>query len=348
MKILIIGPSWVGDMVMSQSLYKELKAVHPNSSIDVLAPAWCKPILERMPEINNAIEMPIGHGSFDLLGRIKIGRQLKSTRYDHAYVLPNSAKSALIPLFASVNKRTGWKGEFRYGLLNDLRPNKKVFQYMVERYVALAYPIEEMLSRVSIDTISKPALTVDMKSQQVLRASLKLHCDRPIIGLCPGAEFGPAKRWPEEYYAQVAEFAIKSGQQVWLFGSTKDQETTYKILSAISEDCKPYCFDIAGKTKLIEVLDLLACCHTVISNDSGLMHVSAAVGCDIIALYGSTSPMYTPPLSERVDVLHTDIDCRPCFKRECPLGHLKCLKELSPETVIKQLMNKTQMGIKNA
>ena len=348
MNILIIGPSWVGDMVMSQSLYKELKVLHPNACIDVLAPAWCKPILERMPEVNNAIEMPISHGSFDLVGRINIARQLKNSQYEQAFVLPNSAKSALIPLFARVKKRIGWKGELRYGLLNDLRPNKKDFQFMVERYVALAYPIEEMLSRVSIESITKPSLLVDKKSQQQVRESLKLRNERPIVGLCPGAEFGPSKRWPEEYYAQVAEFAIKAGQQVWLFGSLKDQETTSKIYSALSDECKPYCFDLAGKTKLIEVLDLLACCHTVISNDSGLMHVSAAVGCNIIALYGSTSPRYTPPLSDNVDVLHTDIECRPCFKRECPLGHLKCLKELSAETVIKQLMKKTQVGITHA
>ncbi|WED21986.1 lipopolysaccharide heptosyltransferase II [Vibrio sp. JC009] len=340
MNILIIGPSWVGDMVMSQSLYKELKALNPEASIDVLAPAWCKPILQRMPEVANAIEMPVGHGSFNLSERWKIGRSLAEKKYDQAYVLPNSAKSALIPLFAGIKKRTGWKGEFRYGLLTDLRPDKRVFQYMVERYVALAYPRQDMLQKVALTTVSKPSLEVDIASQQQLKKRLNLSSERPVLGLCPGAEFGPAKRWPEEYYTSVAEHAIQSGQQVWLFGSVNDQETTDKIKSGLSEKSRAVCFDLAGKTKLVEAVDLLACCHTVISNDSGLMHVSAAVGCNIIALYGSTSPEYTPPLSDKVQILNTDIECRPCFKRECPLGHSKCLKELSPQTVIEHLEKK--------
>ncbi|GAM54726.1 ADP-heptose-lipooligosaccharide heptosyltransferase II [Vibrio ishigakensis] len=138
-KILIIGPSWVGDMVMSQSLYRQLKIQSPNSQIDVLAPAWCKPLLTRMPEIHQAIDMPLSHGEFKLTQRYQIGKQLRSKQYDHAYVLPNSAKSSLIPFFAGIPIRTGWKGESRYGLLNDIRLNKKSFTYMVERYVALAH-----------------------------------------------------------------------------------------------------------------------------------------------------------------------------------------------------------------
>ncbi|MDG3086920.1 lipopolysaccharide heptosyltransferase II [Vibrio hannami] len=334
MKILIIGPSWVGDMVMSQSLYKELINTNPEATIDVLAPTWCKPILERMPEVNEAIEMPIGHGAFNLKERWKIGRKLAKNNYDHAFILPNSAKSALIPAFAGITKRTGWKGEFRYGLLNDIRPDKRIFQYMVERYVALAHPKLEMLDRVSLNVIEEPELEVSEEKQTSIKTKLGLNSTRPIIGLCPGAEFGPAKRWPEEYYTEVAEHAIKSGQQIWLFGSQKDQETTQLIRDGLSDESKGHCFDLAGKTSLIEAVDMLACCHTVISNDSGLMHVSAAVGCNIIALYGSTSPEYTPPLTEKLSILHTDIECRPCFKRTCPLRHLNCLKELKPESVI--------------
>ena len=146
MKILIIGPSWVGDMVMSQSLYIRLRKQHPLAEIDVLAPAWCKPIVERMPEINQAIEMPIGHGELGLVKRWKLAKSLQTKQYTHAYVLPNSAKSALIPLFAGIKKRIGWKGEMRYGLLNDLRANKKLFQFMVDRYVALASSKETMLA----------------------------------------------------------------------------------------------------------------------------------------------------------------------------------------------------------
>jgi len=334
MKTLVIGPSWVGDMVMSQSLYTTLKQLHPNCSIDVLAPAWCKPILERMPEVNYAIEMPIGHGALNLAGRWALGRKLKVGEYAHALVLPNSAKSALIPLFAGIPARTGWKGELRYGLLNDLRPDRKVFQYMVERYVALAYPKNEMLEKVKLSDCPSPKLTVDKQAQAISLSRLNLNSNRPVIGLCPGAEFGPAKRWPEQHYAEVAKQLIAKGQQIWLFGGLKDKDVTKAIYDALPDEAQPYCHNLAGETSLIEAVDMLAACHTVVSNDSGLMHVSAAVGCNIIAIYGSSSPKYTPPLAENVEILHTDISCRPCFKRECPLGHLDCLNKLSPDVVM--------------
>ncbi|MDC5703119.1 lipopolysaccharide heptosyltransferase II [Vibrio europaeus] len=337
MKILIIGPSWVGDMVMSQSLYTKLRHQHPNTEIDVLAPAWCKPILERMPEVNRAIEMPMGHGEFNLKGRWQLARTLAKKGYTHAYILPNSAKSALIPFFAGISSRTGWKGEMRYGLLNDLRPDKRVFQYMVERYVALAQSKSDMLSEVELTNCPRPSLTVDLANQKNARNRLGLESTRPIIGLCPGAEFGPAKRWPDAYYAEVAKFAIDQGYQIWLFGSAKDREVCELIRSKLSIEQGQLCFNLAGETSLIEAVDLLAACHTVVSNDSGLMHVSAAVGCNIVAIYGSSSPKYTPPLTNKLKMVHTDVECRPCFKRECPLGHLDCLNKLTPNTVINAL-----------
>lgn len=339
-KILIVGPSWVGDMVMSQSLYTRLKQQDPDAIIDVIAPAWCKPILERMPEVNRAIEMPLGHGEFNFLGRREIGKSLREFHYDHAYVLPNSAKSTLIPFFANVPVRTGWKGEMRYGLLNDLRPNKNDFQYMVERYVALAHPKSEMHNSASLGGLSrlpKPRLTIDETTQQLTISKFALNQAPPVLGLCPGAEFGPAKQWPAEHYAAVAAEMIDRGHQVWLFGSAKDEETTNTIRNQLSEAQKASCHNLAGKTSLIEAVDLLSACNSVVSNDSGLMHVAAAVGCHVIGVYGSTSPKYTPPLAEKVDIVNTDIECRPCFKRECPLGHLQCLKDLSPQKVLEKL-----------
>jgi heptosyltransferase-2 len=337
MKILIIGPSWVGDMVMSQSLYKTIKQQHPDSSIDVIAPGWCKPILERMPEVNQAIEMPIGHGEFNLLGRREIGKSLRENQYDHAYILPKSAKSALIPWFANIPIRTGWKGEMRYGLLNDLRPNMKSFQYMVERYVALAYPVTEMIESSSLgglSTLPRPSLLIDVQEQKATIAKFELLIDSPVIGLCPGAEFGPAKKWPEKHYAEVATAMSKAGQQVWLFGSQKDLETCNNIKTQVPTEYQSQIHVLAGKTSLIEAVDLLGACQTVVANDSGLMHVAAAVGCNVVAVYGSTSPKYTPPLAKKVEIVHTDIDCRPCFKRECKFKHLKCLTELSPKQVL--------------
>lgn len=333
-RYLIIGPSWVGDMVMSQSLYKSLKAKNPEALIDVLAPAWCKPLLARMPEINRAIEMPFGHGQFNLIGRWKLAQELKKENYNQAFVLPNSAKSALVPFLAGIYQRTGFKGEMRYGLLTDLRPDKTVFQFMVERYVALSYPNDTMVQEVKLATCPHPKLTIDSANQTELLTRFNINKAMPLVGLCPGAEFGPAKRWPDEYYAEVAKILIEKGQQICLFGGEKDKTITAKIMAELPDDAKKHCFDLAGKTRLNDAVDLLGACHSVISNDSGLMHVAAAVGCKILAIYGSSSPKYTPPLSSKVQIIHTDIKCRPCFKRECPLKHLKCLKELPVTQVI--------------
>ncbi|MFS1863886.1 lipopolysaccharide heptosyltransferase II [Vibrio lentus] len=334
-RILVIGPSWVGDMVMSQCLYSTLKKQKTDAIIDVMAPAWCRPILERMPEVNKALALPFGHGDFKFTERRSLGKSLQG-KYDEAYVLPNSAKSALIPWFAKIPVRTGWKGEMRFGLLNDIRPNKKSFQFMTERYAALAYPKEEMTGSEALgglEKLPKPNLYIDKKSQKLAVEKFNLKTKRTTVGLCPGAEFGPAKQWPTAHYAEVASAQIKKGAQVWLFGSAKDSATTQEIISHIPEPLREHVFDLAGKTSLIEAVDLLACCQTVVSNDSGLMHVACAAGCDVVGVYGSTSPSYTPPLAKRSTVVHTEIECRPCFKRECPYEHLKCLTELKPEKV---------------
>ncbi|MDF5203376.1 lipopolysaccharide heptosyltransferase II, partial [Vibrio parahaemolyticus] len=232
---------------------------------------------------------------------------------------------------------TGWKGEMRYGLLNDLRPNMKSFQYMVERYVALAYPKAEMVDSNSLgglETLPRPRLAINAAEQQATLKKFNLTQGQSIIGLCPGAEFGPAKKWPETHYAEVATQMARSGHQIWLFGSQKDLETCNNIRALVPTQFHKSIHVLAGQTSLIEAVDLLAACKTVVANDSGLMHVAAAVGCNVVAVYGSTSPKYTPPLAEKVEIVHTDIDCRPCFQRECQYKHLKCLTELSPKQVL--------------
>ncbi|MCC4263494.1 lipopolysaccharide heptosyltransferase II [Oceanimonas baumannii] len=337
MKILVIGPSWVGDMVMSQSLYITLKQQNPGAELHVMAPAWCCALLERMPEVDKAIVMPLGHGDFKLTERFRLGRQLAGEGYDWAIIQPNSLKSALIPLFAGIKKRTGWKGESRYGLLNDLRSNKRDFPLMVERYNALAYPREQMRSHQDIPALPWPAFSVDEHNQQNALSMLNLSTARPVLSLCPGAEFGPAKRWPEQYYAEVAQQQIAQGRQVWIFGSAKDIPVAEAIKHYLPTHQQQHCHVLAGKTSLHQAIDLMALSSAVVSNDSGLMHIAAALQRPLVGVYGSTSPQYTPPLAEKVAVVHTDIECRPCFKRECPLGHLKCLKDLPPQQVIDAL-----------
>ena len=340
-KILVIGPSWVGDMVMSQSLYISLKQEHPEAELHVIAPAWCCALLERMPEVDKAIVMPLGHGDFKLTERFRLGRRLASEGYDWAIVQPNSLKSALIPLFAGIKKRTGWKGESRYGLLNDLRSNKRSFPLMVERYNALAYPKTQMIDSQSLPNLPWPSLAVDKKNQRLALSELSLDISRPVLSLCPGAEFGPSKRWPEQHYAEVAKHQIEQGKQVWIFGSAKDIPVAETIRHSLPSQLQAHCHILAGKTSLHQAIDLMALSTMVVSNDSGLMHIAAALERPLVAVYGSTSPKYTPPLAEHVAVVHIDIECRPCFKRECPLGHLKCLKDLTPQLVINAI-NKLQ------
>jgi heptosyltransferase-2 len=326
-RCLIVGPSWVGDMIMAQGLYRALRAQYPEMLIDVLAPAWSGPILNRMAEVNRVIVSPFGHGHFDLVGRRALARDLRAESYDWAIVLPNSWKSALLPWLAGIPRRTGYVGEFRYGLLNMARRlDKTGLPRLVDRYRALA-------DASSAGPGDYPHLTVDPVKQAASLARLGLTLDRPVLALCPGAEFGPAKRWPEAHYAAVAKAKLDQGWQVWLFGSASDR----MVCEAINLQAGGTCRNLAGDTALEEAVDLLACASAVISNDSGLMHVAAAVDVPVVAVYGSTDPGYTPPLSERARVVRLGLQCSPCFKRECPLGHLDCLVKLEPARVLAEL-----------
>lgn len=331
MKILVIGPSWVGDMVMAQSLFIALKSEHPDSCIDVLAPDWSRPILERMPEVNRAIVMPVGHGSLEIGKRREIGMSLRPAGYDQAIVLPNSLKSAIIPCFAGIQKRTGWRGEMRYALLNDIRLlNKSRYPLMVERFVALAYEPSAKLP----ENIPAPHLQTNRENLDQALQKFNLNQERPVLALCPGAEFGEAKRWPAGHYAEVAQQKINEGWQVWLFGSAKDDQVAEQIRSKLAAEEQNLCINLAGKTSLADAVDLMSLANAVVSNDSGLMHIAAALDRPLVVLYGSSSPDFTPPLNKQVKILKTGIECSPCFKRECPLGHLKCLKELPVDWVL--------------
>ncbi|KEQ18287.1 lipopolysaccharide heptosyltransferase II [Endozoicomonas numazuensis] len=334
MKYLIVGPSWVGDMVMAQTLFIALKRQHPDAIIDVLAPAWSRPIIERMPEVRSGIDMPVGHGSLNLGVRSKIAKNLKAEGYDRAILLPNSLKSALIPFLAGIPVRTGWRGEMRYGLLNDLRVlDKAQYPLMVERFIALAYPDKSPLP----SPLPKPSLNVE--SDNVVNAlhRYQLSKDLPILALCPGAEFGPSKQWPAGYYGEVALTMIQKGWQIWLFGSEKDQPVTNEIMGYLPRNLQERCFNLAGQTTLADAVDLMSQASAVVSNDSGLMHIAAALSRPLVAVYGSTTAAHTPPMNDNSETLWLGLDCSPCFKRECPLEHLNCMKKLGPEMVLDAL-----------
>lgn len=329
--ILVVGPAWVGDMVMAQSLFMCLKQQYPNCRISVLAPDWTRPLLERMPEVEKGISLQLGHGDLQLGKRWAFGRSLRGEQFTRAIVLPNSFKSALIPFHADIPKRIAWKGEWRNLLLSDCRRlDKNAFTLMVQRFAALAYPA----SNDPPDQIPEPRLQSDAESVEAALAAFSLGLENRILAICPGAEFGSSKQWPVEHFATTCKTKIDEGWDVWIFGSEKDAEVADEILQLLSEEQRQSCVSLAGRTSLAQAIDLLSVAEAVISNDSGLMHIAAALDKPVVALYGSTSPEFTPPLSSKSKLLFTDIDCRPCFQRECPLEHKKCLWELEPSRVV--------------
>lgn len=323
--ILVVGPAWVGDMVMAQSLFQRLRERDPGCHIDVVAPGWSLPILARMSEVRRGIELPLGHGTFGFGVRRALGRDLRSARYDRAIVLPNSWKSALVPFFASISRRTGYARELRYGLLNDLRRlDKGLLRTTVERFVALA----EDRAPTAAPTVPVPRLRADVEHGAALAAALGLP-DVPAVALMPGAEYGPAKQWPVASYTALARELGAVGVRSWVFGSAKEKALGAEIEAGSGGAAVNLC----GRTQLGDVVDLVARCRAVVTNDSGLMHVAAAVGTPVVAIYGSSTPDHTPPLTDHKRVHYLRLDCSPCFERTCPLGHTHCLHGIAPADV---------------
>ena len=328
-KYLIIGPSWVGDMVMAQSLFMDIKQREPNAQIDVLAPAWTAAIVDRMPQVKQLVAANFNHGKLSLGERIRLGKSLRSKGYTNAILLPNSLKSAIVPAVAKIPTRTGWLGEQRWGLLNDIRRlDKQRWPMTVQRFIALGTAKADPVRPIT--EVPAPLLEVNVESVAQVLEQNQLNRDKPILVLCPGAEFGPSKQWPTEHYAALAKHYLAADWQVWLLGSDKDVATCQQISSSNDDRCQV----LAGKTTLPQAVDLMSLASLVVSNDSGLMHIAAALQRPLVAIYGSTDPGHTPPLSANHVVARLGLDCSPCFKRECPLHHLNCLVQLAPEQVI--------------
>jgi heptosyltransferase-2 len=329
--ILVVGPAWVGDMVMAQCLFKLLKEKDPSTRIEVLAPAWSLPLLQRMPEVASAMVMPFGHGELNLALRYRLGKSLRLKNYSQAIVLPNSFKSALPIWFARIPKRTGWRGEMRYFLLNDLRKlDKTRYPLMIERFMALGLETDAPLP----ETYPLPALTINRSLQIQAQEKYHLTTEKPILALCPGAEFGPAKRWPVAHFATLANTKINEGWQVWIFGSKND----FAVAEEIKHLTEGRALNLAGQTMLEEAIDLMELATAVVSNDSGLMHIAAALNKPLVVVYGPTSSSFTPPLQPHAKTLSLNLRCQPCFKRTCPLQHQDCLMQLTPVQVLNELI----------
>lgn len=331
-KILIVGPAWIGDAVMAQVLYRWLKQQNPECTIDVLGPPHTGALTARMPEVRKFIPLAIGHGEWKLPLRYRVAKNLRHEKYTQAIVLANSWKSAWVPFWANIPIRTGWRGEMRYGLLNDMRIlNKQALPLMIQRFVMLGAPRDAQI--LTKEALPRPKLEVSDSAKQVLAERFHISLETPILVLCPGAEFGAAKRWPSEHFAQVARQKIQEGWQVWLLGSPKENEAA-NIIQKMTQNA---CLNLVGKTDLSQAIDLLSMANAVVSNDSGLMHIAAALNKPLVVMYGSSSSAFTPPLGDKVAILSLNLDCSPCFQRECRFQHLKCLMDLKPERVLNAL-----------
>jgi heptosyltransferase-2 len=324
----------VGDMVMVQSLFIALKRKDPKNIIDVVAPAWSAPVLARMPEIRNVVEVNLQHGKLQFAERYRVGKSLRG-KYDRAIILPRTFKSALIPYFAKIPTRTAYRGEMRYGLVNDMRELDAAVTYKaVEKYLHLAADVSQINQGINKTLNIKPEIhypKLSVNEDKRHQSALKLGIDESahLIAFMPGAEFGPSKQWPGKYFGELATRFTQQGYKVYVFGSPKDKIIGEEIAQASNGDA----INLCGQTNLEEAVDLLSLAKVAITNDSGLMHIAAAVGRPVVTIYGSITPEYTPPLTDKKEIQYLGLECSPCWKKECPFGHYNCLKDIEVNKV---------------
>ena len=325
-RILIVGPTWVGDSVIAQSLYRRIKQLNAAAAIDVLAPKYLHGLLKRMPEIRYTIDLQLAHKQLGLSRRKQIGISLRD-RYNQAIILARSLKAALIPWFAQIAIRTGFRGEMRYGLINDMRKlDRDAMPRLADRWVHLGQPKQMRLPK----EIPPPRLSIKPANAQICMEHLALNNNSPIMALAPGAAYGPSKQWPARYFTETAEHYRKQGYQIWLLGAKNDQAICRQITEATDMPISNLC----GRTSLEDTIDILAQADIVVSNDSGLLHIAAAVGCSVIGIFGSTTPEYTLPSSDQVRYSWTQLPCSPCWQKTCRYGHYHCLTRITPKDIM--------------
>ena len=295
---------------------------------------WVAPVYRAMPQVDAVIEFPFVHGGLQWKARRALARELKG-RFDAAYVCPNSLKSALLPWWAGVPKRIGYHGEMRYGVLTQRIPNpaKGERPPMVAFYSALS-------GETGLES-DKPALHLQPDTADAVINHLGLRRQGYVV-FAPGAEYGPAKRWPAKHFAKLA---LQLEVPVVLLGSSKESELCQQITAMVEPSRPGQCLNFAGRTSLDQALAVISVAKAMVSNDSGLMHVAAAFSVPQVAVFGSSSPLHTPPLNDQARVLwlkndpqyQPALDCAPCYARECPLGHTRCLNDISAADVARLL-----------
>lgn len=340
-RILIIAPNWIGDAVMSQPLLANIKVAEPDALIDVLATSWVAPVYRACAEVNAVIQADLQHGKLQWSLRRTLAKQIAKEHYSVCYVLPNSLKSALIPWLAGIPVRIGYSGEMRSGLINRAKPNpsKTVRAPMVEHYASLCATPQTAADDQTKPNALVPRLRVTESMRQAADQKLAAAGIRSdaLFVLCPGAEYGPSKRWPASHFAQLANSILRANPkaQVVLLGSAADHAIGQSIIE--SADPSDRILNWCGDTSLDEAMAIIGACAHLVTNDSGLMHIGAALGVNQVALFGSSDPKHTPPISPKARIIYLHLPCSPCHKRVCPLGHLHCLNQIHPQQVFTAL-----------
>ncbi|APW45486.1 lipopolysaccharide heptosyltransferase II [Rhodoferax antarcticus] len=333
-RALVIAPQWIGDAVMTEPLLRRLQARGERLTIGALP--WVAPVYRAMPQVAEVIEFPFAHGGLQLRERRRLAQQVDG-QFDVAYICPNSLKSALLPFLAGIPERVGYLGEARVGLLTHRlkNPSKGKRPPMVAFYCALSGEAD-----VNAD---RPQLHIDPAAADAVLQVLGLQRGGYVV-MAPGAEFGPAKRWPTRHFAELAR---QLSLPVVLLGSAKEADLCAEIeqgcqTPGLSSTPPPPILNLAGKTSLAQALAVISATRSMVSNDSGLMHVAAGFGVRQVAVFGSSSPLHTPPLNAAAHVVwlkndpsyQPPLDCAPCFERVCPLGHTRCLNDIRAARVL--------------
>ncbi len=322
--ILVVPYMWIGDFVRCHSVVSLLRQRFPQRPVDMLATTLCGPLADYMPGLRRAIVVDLPRSRLALAEQRAVAARLKREGYGSALIMPRTWKSALAPFLAGIPQRTGFAGEARLFLLNDLRFGERRLPRMIDRCAALTQPAGAKLPP------AWPAPKLDVPAEEVAawRQRRGLASDRPVVALCPGA-VGPAKRWPQAAYAALAERLTKQGFAVWVLGGPEETSLADAIVAETAA------VNLTGPD-LRDAILALAGATVAISNDSGLLHVAAAAGTAAIGIFGPTSPWHWAPLNPLAATIAatTGLPCRPCHKPICRLHHHRCMRDIPPDQVM--------------
>ncbi|MDR3467827.1 MAG: lipopolysaccharide heptosyltransferase II [Xanthobacteraceae bacterium] len=321
--ILVVPYMWIGDFVRGHTVVRVLKQRWPNRPVDMLTTTLCAPLVDYMPGVRQGIVWDLPRGRLALKQQRALAERLRAQNYGTALVMPRTWKAALAPVFAGIPERVGFVGEVRFGLINDWRWGEKALPRMIDRKVALALPPGTAMAT----EWPVPQLTVPAAEIAAWRAAHGLGLT-PAIALAPGS-VGSGKRWPR--YAEAARLLAARGFEVWVVGGPGEKALAADIVAAGGPSVR----DLTG-TDLRNGVLALAAARLAISNDSGLMHVAAAIGTPTMAIFGPTSPYHWAPLNELAAIVQTRtrVPCQPCHRPVCTMNDHRCMTEIAADEVV--------------